>query len=241
MTTLTIWLRAVPARHRWLLAGVFGLALLVLLPLRLVLAPLAEGHSVSAASVSGSLWRGRIEGLRAGPLPLGDVRAGLRVLPLLAARREVWIERAGEQGDLAAIVASRADGFAVRGASGRVPLDGLGDLPVSALTLSGFASDWRDGKCESAAGTVTLELTPLGGMLPALGLNGPARCMRGALVLPLKSASGLETLLVTLDGGGRWTGDLTIHGLPPELTAPLLASGFAVRPGGIGLIAKGAF
>ncbi len=238
MTTLTIWLRAVPARHRWLLAGVFGLALLVLLPLRLVLTPLADGHSVSAASVSGSLWNGQIEGLRAGPLPLGDVRAELRALPLLAGRREVWIEKAGE---LSAIVASRADGFALREASGRVPLDGLGDLPVSALTLTGFAADWRDGKCESAAGTVALELTPLGGMLPALGLSGPARCARGALVLPLKSASGLETLLVTLDGGGRWNADLVIHGLPPELTAPLLDHGFAVRPGGIGLVAKGAF
>ena len=238
MTTLTIWLRGVPVRHRWLLMGVFAGALLALIPLRLALAPLASGHAVSAASVSGSLWNGRIEGLRAGPLPLGDVRAGLRVLPLLAGRREVWIEQAGE---LSAIVASRADGFALREASGRVPLDGLGDLPVSALTLTGFAADWRDGKCESAGGTVALELTPLGGMLPALGLSGPARCVRGALVLPLKSGSGLETLLVTLDGGGRWTGDLTIHGLPPELTAPLLDHGFAVRPGGIGLVAKGAF
>ena len=78
-------------------------------------------------------------------------------------------------------------------------------------------------------------------MLPALAVSGPARCVRGALLLPLKSASGLEKLLVTIDGGGRWSGDLTVSGLPPELTAPLLDHGFAARPGGIGLSARGAF
>ena len=243
MSRVTIWLRGVPVRHRWLLAGVFAAALLVLLPLRLLLAPLAEGHALSAAAVSGPLWRGRIEGLRAGPLPLGDVHAGLRVLPLLAGRREFWIERdtAAGEAPLSAIVASRADGFDLREATGRVAIDPLGELPVSALSLTGFEVAWRDGRCDHAAGSVALELTPLGGMLPALAVSGPARCVRGALLLPLKSASGLEKLLVTIDGGGGWSGDLTVSGLPPELTAPLLDHGFAARPGGIGLSARGAF
>ena len=70
------------------LGAVFGLAtLLVLLavaPLSLVLGDRAAAAGLSAAEVSGTVWRGRLSDAAYRGLRLGDVGLGVRPLSLLA-------------------------------------------------------------------------------------------------------------------------------------------------------------
>lgn len=229
-------------RRWWVLALLFVCALLALVPLRLVPGLAGDNALVTAGAVSGPWWGGRFSDLRVGPLPLGSVRVGIRPLPLLLGRRELAIDRpaTATEGPLHAVLATGDDHFAISEASGRVPIDGLGDLPLRGATFDGLAVTWQGGRCTAAAGTVGIEMTGLGTMLPGgLAFSGPVRCAGGMLLLPLKGPSGLERLTMRIGSSGTWTADLVIGGLPPELTAPLLDHGFRTVPGGVGLTVRG--
>ena len=83
------------SRRGWLaLAGLTGVGLIALLPLRVAVG-LAAPDNVTARSIEGSMWDGRIGDLRVGPLPLGTIDAGLRPLPLLLGRAEFDLRREG--------------------------------------------------------------------------------------------------------------------------------------------------
>jgi general secretion pathway protein N len=216
-------------RRGWLgLAALFALALIVLLPLRLVLA-LAMPETVTARSVAGSVWSGRIADLKAGPLPLGTVDAGLEPLPLLIGRPQFVLTR---EGFSARVAPSR-----IADANGSVVLpDGLGGLPVTSLGFGDFSAVMDDGHCGEAQGTLSLTLASLGPLLPdAITLSGQARCEKGALVVPMRGPQGMERLTLRLNGDGRWQADLTLTGLPRETADALKSSGFDTRPGGVGI------
>ncbi|MCX7285243.1 MAG: type II secretion system protein N [Novosphingobium sp.] len=223
------------SRGRLALAGIVVLALIVLLPLRLVLG-LAAPDAVSARSVEGSVWDARIAELNVGPLPLGTVEAGLEPLPLLIGRAQFAISREG-------FAAHAFAGGGISRASGSLALpDGLGGLPVSAITFGDFSADFSGGACREASGTLGLTLTSLGPLLPdAITLSGKARCEKGALVVPMRGAQGMEQLTLRLTGDGRWQADLVLAGLPTETADALRAGGFDARPGGIGIATSGAF
>lgn len=228
-------------RTKVLLAALFVVALIALTPLRLVV---ANVPGLTARSVDGPAWSGTIRDLRAGPLPLGDVDAGLLPLPLLIGRPEVWITRHGTAATpFAARAAGGAGWLRLSRVNGMVPLaDGMGGLPVASAGFTDFALRMEGGKCVEAHGTASLTLAPLSILLPdPIAVSGQARCEGGALVVPMQSAGGMEHLTLRVQGSGAWTADLALSGLPVEVSGPLIDMGFSARPGGIGFRASGQF
>ncbi|MDE2562380.1 MAG: type II secretion system protein N [Sphingomonadales bacterium] len=227
------------------LAALFVVFLIAMFPLRIALGWAGAGRGrVTAQAVQGSIWSGRIGALNVGPLPLGTVDAGLKPLPLLLGRAEVWVERsAGANEEPFRAIASGSGGdLSLRHVNGTLPLAGTaGALPVDAVGFSEFAIEMRGGKCESAEGTVSLRIAPVSALLPdALSLSGQARCQDGALAVPMRGPTGMEQLLFKAQGDGKWTADLVLTGLPVEVSGPLLDMGFSARGGGgIGLRAGG--
>ncbi|MES2301527.1 MAG: type II secretion system protein N [Pseudomonadota bacterium] len=229
-------------RRGWLaLAGLTSAALLALLPLRLMLG-WAAPDNVTARSVEGSVWSGRIADLQVGPLPLGTVDAGLEPLPLLLGRAQFAVSRAGE---VPFSAKASAGGGEVRlsGANGSVALPGgLGGLPVTAISFGDFSGRIEDGACAEAVGTLGMTLAPAGPLLPgAVTLSGKARCDKGELLVPMQGSGGMERLTLRIEGDGTWKADLVLSGLPVEVSGPLLQSGFTARPGGVGLRTSGKF
>lgn len=229
-------------RRGWLvLAGLTALGLVALLPLRLAVG-LTAPETVTARSIEGSVWSGRIGDLRIGPLPLGTLDAGLKPLPLLLGRAEFALLRDGPAPFVASASASGGD-VRLTGVNGMVTLpDGLGGLPVTALSFGGLSVTMAKGKCAEAEGTMGITLASPGPLLPdAISLSGKARCEGGSLVVPMQGPGGMERLTMRIAGDGRWQADLVLTGLPPEATAPLLQGGFTARPGGIGIGTSGQF
>ena len=232
-------------QSKLVLAAIFVIALIVAFPLRLALG-LADpgGRGITAREVGGTIWNGGIGDLRVGALPLGDVAANLRPLPLLIGRREVHIERlatAGAEPDFSANAAGGEGWLSLRDVRGQVPIgDALGSIPATALGFNDFHAELSGGRCVEAGGQVSLILAPFSELMPgAVALSGTARCSKGALYVPMKGPTGLENLFLRLEPDGRWRADLVLGGLPVEVTAPLLEAGFAARPGGIGISANG--
>ncbi|WP_338466762.1 type II secretion system protein N [Novosphingobium sp. ZN18A2] len=236
--------RRLPRRAIVVLAVLFVLFLIALFPLRLALAWVGSGkHGITAQAVHGSIWSGQIGQLNAGPLPLGTVDAGLNPLPLLVGRPEVWVRRPdGAAAPFSAIASGNGANIALRHVNGTVPLGGLaGALPVDSLGFGEFAMKLRDGKCQSAQGTVTLKVAPVSALLPGdIAMSGNARCDDGDLFVPMQGPTGMEKLMLRVKGSGKWTADLVLTGLPVEVSGPLLDMGFSARPGGgIGVKAGG--
>lgn len=222
-------------RRGWLAVGaLFALALIVLLPLRVILA-LAMPESISARGVEGIVWSGRIVDLNVGPLPLGTVDAELRPLPVLVGRPQLAVSREGFSASIAPARVTDANGsLALPG--------GLGGLPVTSLGFGNFSAAMPDGRCREASGTLSLTLASLGPLLPdAITVSGTARCEKGDLVVPMRGPRGMERLTVKLSGDGRWQADLGLAGLPQETADLLKSSGFDARPGGVGIGTSGTF
>ena len=234
-------------RSKLVLAAIFLIALIAAFPLRLALGWADPGgRGITAREVAGTIWDGEIDDLRIGALPLGDVAAHLRPLPLLIGRREVHIERLHAAGSPAAFSANAAGGggwLSLRKVQGQVPIgDALGAIPATALGFDDFHAELSNGRCVGAGGKVSLILTPFSELMPgAVALSGTARCSKDALYVPMTGPTGLEHLFLRLEPDGRWRADLVLTGLPVEVTAPLLEAGFAARSGGIGISANGRF
>lgn len=222
-------------RRGWLAVGaLFALALIVLLPLRVILA-LAMPESISARGVEGIVWSGRIVDLNVGPLPLGTVDAELQPLLFLVGRPQLAVSRDGFSASIAPARVTDANG------SLALPR-GLGGLPVTSLGFGNFSADMPDGRCREASGTLSLTLASLGPLLPdAITVSGTARCEKGDLVVPMRGPRGMERLTVKLSGDGRWQADLGLAGLPQETADLLKSSGFDARPGGVGIGTSGTF
>ena len=232
-------------RSKLVLAAIFVIALIVAFPLRLALS-LSDpgGRGITAREVGGTIWDGAIGDLRIAALPLGDVAAHLRPLPLLIGRREVHIERlaaTGTPGDFSANAAGGEDWLSLSEVQGQVPIgDAFGTIPATALGFNDFHAELSGGRCVGAGGQVSLILSPFSELMPGpVALSGTARCSKGALYVPMKGPTGLENLFLRLEPDGRWRADLVLGGLPVEVTAPLLEAGFTARPGGIGISASG--
>lgn len=229
-------------RRDWLaLAGLFGLGLALMFPLRLVFA-WGLPDNVTARSVEGSVWDGRVADLRVGPMPLGTLDAGLAPLPLLLGRAEFVLSRGGDV-PFFARASGNAGAVRLSGVNGTLALpDGLGALPVTALGFGDLSLRMEDGRCVAAQGTMSLTLASPGPMLPdALVLSGQARCANGALVVPMQATGGMEKLTLRIAGDGKWQADLVLSGLPAEVSGPLVQGGFTARPGGIGIRTSGSF
>jgi general secretion pathway protein N len=200
-----------PIRRAVLFGLMLVVALLLTLPLRIVLG--AADPGVTAREVSGSLWAGRLAEARAGPALLGDLDARVAPLPLLAARARIAVARAGSGPPLTGALSLGGATRKLDGLTGSVPLSG--PVPLGAVTFVDLDVTFRDGRCQSASGQVRADVAPgAGGGAPlAQGLAGSPRCDRGALLVPLASASGAQGLDLRLAADGSWQADLRLDGV----------------------------
>ena len=156
----------------------------------------------------------------------------------------VHVERLATPGAPPGFSANAAGGegwLSLREVEGQVPIgDAFGAIPATALGFRDFHVELSGGRCVGAGGQVSLILAPFGELMPGpVALSGTARCSKDALYVPMTGPTGLERLFLRLEPDGRWRADLVLAGLPAEVAAPLLESGFAARPGGIGISANG--
>ena len=211
----------------------FLLALVALLPLRLALNWLALGQSsVAAREVEGSVWLGALRETRVAGAAVGDLRSRLDPLPLLVGRARLRVDQLGNSAATAplkgAIDVSRHS-LGVDGVTASIPLgQSFAPLPLASLDLSTLDVRFRDGLCERADGLVKANVAgDIAGIALPGGLSGNARCEAGALMLPLVSQGGGETLSLTFTRGGTYHAELLIRPSEPAARARLLASGFA--------------
>lgn len=217
---------------------------LFFLPLRLAVGMAGlEGSHFSAKAISGSVWHGRIEGAQLGPFPLGDLDAGVRLLPLLTGKLLMDLERpatAGEDG-LVATVGKAGKSLLVQDVTTVLGIGRqLAPLPASAIDLREVSITFAGGRCQSASGQVRVSLDAnIPGLDLKQGLLGNAECQDGVLVLPLQSGSGMEQLTLKLEGNGFYTARLFLSGSERAWTLLLPTLGFRNVPNGYAIKVAG--
>jgi general secretion pathway protein N len=221
-----------------LFAAVFAVALAILFPMALALRWAgADTAGLSARTVGGDVWTGRLSEARFGPVPLGNANVGLRPLPLLTGTAELGADTGAGFGRFV----SGAGQAGMRNVTAKLPLAAaLAPLPVETIELVETTIVFRGDACVEGEGRVRATFSDgLAGLSLAQGMSGTARCERGELVLPLVSQTGLEKLTVRLKGNGRWTAVLTVQGGGPALLAKLAAAGFTNAGGAMALRLSG--
>lgn len=212
-------------------------ALLFFMPLRLAVSMVdLDEKTFSAKQISGSIWDGRIESAKLGPVNLGDLDAGMQFWPLLTGDMIMDVERPANAsgGRLKATLGRAGDGFLVADTNAQIPVGRqLAPLPASNIELDGFSANFVGGRCETASGQVRMSLDAnIPGLDLQRGLLGNADCQDGVLVLPLTSSSGMETLTLKLEGDGRYTARLSLSGGNAAWTLLLPSLGFRKTPDG---------
>jgi hypothetical protein len=177
------------------------------LPLRLVFdrLPLPSAQ-VGVSSISGSIWRGRLEGVTLEGEPLGAFDLRTEAWPLLSGRLRVNFVSDGPltSGQLAA----RGGSLMLLNLNGETPLSRFApSAPAEAmLSVRNAGLDLDGARCKRAGGQTTLTgLSSLG-----IGdLAGPVSCEAGRLVLQLAPQAGGPGVDILLDpaaaGGNRVT------------------------------------
>ena len=217
---------------------------LFFLPLRLAVSMAGlEGSRFSAKAITGSVWSGRIEGAELGPFPLGDLDAGVRLLPLLTGRVLMDLERPPVAGDsgLVATVGKAGSRLVVQDVTTVLSVGRqLAPLPASAIDLQAVSITFAGGRCQSASGQVRVSLDAnIPGLNLKQGLLGKAECQNGVLVLPLQSGSGMEQLTLKLQGNGFYTARLFLSGSDRAWTLLLPTLGFRKVPSGYAIKVAG--
>lgn len=229
-----------------LFGAVFVVALIVLLPLRLVLGQFDLARTGFAArEATGSVWSGALREANVGSIGLGDMGAALSPWPLFVGRARV---------DLAGHSTSttRAVHGAVSVSRHSIGVDDMtavlpggavfARFPIGGLDLDDVSVRFTDGNCEKAEGRVKATLgRDIAGINLAQGLSGTARCDAGALLLPLASQSGSEQALVRIWQTGRFRAELTVQPVDAAAAQQLELSGFQQTARGHVLTVEGKF
>ena len=222
----------------------FLFALVALLPLRLALDWLAlDDRGFAAREAKGSIWLGAVSEAQLGVVPLGDLAAGLRTLPLFVGRARVDLERQDEADRFEGSATVSRHRFGFDDVTARLEIGAaLAPLPVASLDLSDVSASFADGLCSSAEGLVTANLAgDIGGVSVPGGLSGNARCEEGALLLPLASSSGMERLDIRLFEDGRYRLALIVRPSDDIMRDRLIAAGFGLTGEGYAFTAEGEF
>lgn len=229
-------------------AALFGMllaaALLLFLPLRLALGWLGAGEAgLTARAANGSLWAGSLIDAHLGRLALGDLRAHLSPFPLFIGRARVELDGRGDAADRlhGAVTVSRhragLDDFTASLPTGAL----FAPLPVNRLDLDSVSVHFEDGACHDATGRVSVALSPVGGIaLPGM-LAGTPRCDGTALLLPLASTAGTESVTVRILPAGTYSARFLLHPSDPDATSKLEAAGFTASAEGHQLSIEGRF
>ncbi|MEO7169839.1 MAG: type II secretion system protein N [Sphingomonas sp.] len=226
--------------------AVFVVALIALLPLRLAMGWFDLGDTgLTARQVSGSIWYGTLREASFGGVALGDLRAGLSPIQLLVGRARIDLAgpgRGSARPFRGAIGVSRHS-FGVDDLTATLPAGAVfAPVPVSALEFDDVSVRFQDGNCEKAEGRVRATISgDLAGINLGQGMTGAARCDAGALLLPLASQAGTETVALRLWATGRFRGELTVQPGDPAAIEKLVLSGFQATPNGYRLSIEGRF
>lgn len=235
-----------PIGRTLLFLGTFFLSLLALLPLRLAIDWFGLGErGLAAREAQGSVWRGALRETQFGAVGVGDVNAGLHVLPLLAGRVRIALTRtesqAGGDGFSGAITLATL-AFGVDDATGPLMLTPamLGRLPLTQVNLEDVTARFENGQCVEAAGVVRATVGgDFGGIALPQGLSGTVRCDAGALLLALASQSSMETVELRLSGDGRYVATALIRSTDAALQPRMAAAGFTLTGQGYGMTVSG--
>ena len=213
--------------------------LVALLPMRLALGWLGLGErGFAAREVVGSIWMGGAREAQLGSVPIGDVAARLRTLPLLLGRARIDVDRDGDADALEAGLTASRHGFAIEDAVASVDTAAaFAPLPIQGFDLSDLTVRFADGACQSAEGLVKARVAGnVGGISLPTSFSGDARCEGGALLLPLASQTGQERLSLRLFDDGRYRVELSLPAADEPLRQRLTAAGFA--PVGANLVLR---
>lgn len=209
-----------------------ALAMIAFWPLRAGMAAANTASlGLSARDVSGTIWSGRLEDAALGAQPLGDLRARVFFLPLLAG--ETRLALTGE-GAFQGLFIRRGETMAVRGLDIRAPISAVGLAGAGTATLSQAAFVFDGAACETASGRARIEgLAGTGWTAPML--EGPLVCEDGRLVARLAGQDASVDLSANLafERTGRWTLDLVARPADPLISAALSAQGFQPGPDGL--------
>ncbi len=233
-----------------LFGAVFVLALIVLLPLRLVLGWFdLDSTRVAAREATGSVWFGGVREAQVGQIALGDLGARLSPFPLAVGRARIDLTGQATPGadsgvrTIRGAVSVSRHAVGIDDMSASLPTGNVfAPLPVTGLDLDDVSVRYRDGNCDKADGRVKAVLGgDLGGIALGQGLSGNARCDAGALLLPLASQAGSEHVDLRLWQDGRFAAQLTVRASDPTVAQKLELSGFRPTSKGHMLTIDGKF
>lgn len=218
-------------RARLGLLAIFLVALLALFPMRLAFGILGlDGYGISARTVAGSVWWGRMRALVVGEIPLGNVDAGVSPLRMLIGQARLGIVRdAGQGNDIRGALLAGVGGMGVSHVTGTLPLGAAAaPLPVSAVELTDLTARFAGGRCVEAEGQVHARMAgDIAGLNLSQGMRGTAKCEGEKLLLPLVSQSGLEQLDIRVGADGRYRGEFRVKTSDADLVRSLEGLGFS--------------
>lgn len=225
-----------------LFGAMLAVALLLFLPMRLALAWSGLGDAgLAARSVTGSIWDATLGEAQFGDLALGDLGARLSPWSLLIGEARLALD--GAPRPLQGAVSVSRHGFSIDDVTATLPTGRVFQpLPVGALDLTAVTVHFADGNCVKAEGRVraTLVGDAAGVALPP-SVAGNARCDGGALLLPLASDAGRETVALRITGAGRYSAVFALQPADAAAAAKLTSTGFVDRAGGYQLSVEGRF
>lgn len=216
------------SRRLAVFCAVFVLALMILLPMRLVLSWTRLGDlGVSARHVSGSLWSGQLDDAQIDRIALGDVQAAVSPVRLLTGNVRIAI-KGGAAPPLQGRVDLSPHGFGVNDFDTNLKgSSALAGLPIASLDLSDVTIRFERDQCALAQGRVRAALDGTIGDAPLPhAVAGTPRCSGKMLVLPLVSTSGNESLTITIRRDGGYSADMAIGTGDPALASKLQRAGF---------------
>ena len=222
----------------------FLFALLALLPLRLALDWFGFGdRGLTARAATGSVWLGALQEAQVGPVPLGDLKARLNLLPLFLGRARLSLAGADQATGLEGAVTISRHSFGFDDVSARLRVGALfSPLAVSMIDFDDVSAGFTSGRCTRAEGRVRAAVSgEIAGIGLASGLTGQARCAGDALLFPLVSQSGLEQLNIRLFSDGRYRVELLARPGDEAVRGRLIAAGFRPVGRGYGMQVDGAF
>jgi general secretion pathway protein N len=216
-----------PLKRTVFFLAVFAFSLIALIPLRVAVGWFGV-EGLAAREATGSIWLGMLKEAQLGPVPLGDVRARLNMLPLLLGRARLSLSQGGPDGHFDGAVSVSRHSFGIEDMTGQFRTGTLfAPGPISALDLDDVSVHFANGQCESAEGRVRATASGELAGIPLPGvLAGNVRCAEGALLLPLASQGGAGQLYLSMRADGSYRLDLIVRQADPSLVPRLAAAGF---------------
>lgn len=214
----------------WVLLGLAVLC--ATLPMRTALwLAGADKAGVAARGVEGPVWWAYLFDARMGPFALGHVDASVSLPHLLGGRVRLAVWRGGSpETALSATLSTGWGHRALENVTATLPAgNAFGPVPVSSIALTRFGVTFSGGRCAQAGGDVRVRFGGrLANLALAQGMSGTAQCDGAALLLPLTSQSGMETMRLRIDADGRTHVRLSVRRGQGADDAALAALGFAL-------------